>query len=36
MERRLAAITVADVVGHSRLIKADEEGTQAALRTEID
>ena len=27
MERRLAAILAADVVGYSRLIRADEEGT---------
>ena len=33
MERRLAAILVADVVGYSRLIRADEEGTIAALKT---
>lgn len=32
MERRLAAILAADVVGYSRLIRADEEGTIAALR----
>ena len=32
MERRLAAILVTDVVGHSRLIRADEEGTLAALK----
>ena len=31
MERRLAAIMAADVVGYSRLIRADEEGTLAAL-----
>lgn len=31
-ERRLAAIVSADVVGYSRLIEADEEGTIAALR----
>ncbi|MFQ5973771.1 MAG: adenylate/guanylate cyclase domain-containing protein, partial [Alphaproteobacteria bacterium] len=31
MERRLAAILAADVVGYSRLIHADEEGTLAAL-----
>ncbi|MHC4406413.1 MAG: adenylate/guanylate cyclase domain-containing protein [Planctomycetota bacterium] len=31
MERRLAAIMAADVVGYSRLIRADEEGTIAAL-----
>ena len=33
MERRLAAILVADVVGYSRLIGADEEGTLATLKT---
>ncbi len=32
MERRLAAILAADVVGYSRLIRADEEGTIAALQ----
>ncbi len=32
MERRLAAIMIADVVGYSRLIRADEEGTLAALK----
>lgn len=32
MKRRLAAILTADVVGYSRLIRADEEGTIAALR----
>ncbi len=31
MERRLAAILATDVVGHSRLIRADEDGTIAAL-----
>ncbi len=31
MERRLAAIFAADVVGYSRLIRADEEDTIAAL-----
>ena len=31
MERRLAAILVADVVGYARLIRVDEEGTIAAL-----
>ena len=29
VERRLAAIFVADVVGYSALIRADEEGTRA-------
>ncbi len=32
MERRLAAIMATDVVGYSRLIRADEEGTLEALR----
>ena len=32
MERRLAAILAADVVGYSRLIRADEEGTIVALK----
>ncbi len=32
MERRLAAIMAADVVGYSRMIRADEEGTIAALK----
>ncbi len=32
MERRLAAILATDVVGYSRLIGADEEGTIAALK----
>ncbi len=27
MKRRLAAILAADVIGYSRLIRADEEGT---------
>jgi adenylate cyclase len=31
-QRRLAAILAADVVGYSRLIRADEEGTLAALK----
>src|SRR5262245_6193085 len=31
-QRRLAAILVADVVGYSRLMEADEAGTLAALR----
>ncbi len=33
MERRLAAILAADVVGYSRLMGADEEGTLTALKT---
>ena len=32
VERRLAAILVADVVGYSRLMGADEAGTMAALK----
>src|SRR5256884_7525196 len=32
VERRLAAIMAADVVGYSRLMGADEEGTLAALK----
>jgi class 3 adenylate cyclase len=33
VQRRLAAILAADVVGYSRLMKADEEGTLARLKT---
>ncbi len=33
MERRLAAILAADVVGYSRLIREDEAGTLAALKS---
>jgi adenylate cyclase len=33
LERRLAAILAADVVGYSRLVGADEEGTLKALRS---
>ncbi len=36
MERRLAAILAADVVGYSRLVRADEEGTLRAYREVID
>lgn len=32
VQRRLAAILIADVVGYSRLMEADEEGTRARLR----
>ena len=32
MERRLAAILAADVVGYSRLMAADEAGTLRALK----
>ncbi len=31
MERRLAAILAADVVGYSRLVREDEEGTLRTL-----
>ncbi|AHC99597.1 adenylate/guanylate cyclase domain-containing protein [Leisingera methylohalidivorans] len=33
MERRLAAVLAADMVGYSRLMDADEQGTLARLRT---
>ena len=33
IERRLAAILSADVVGYSRLMEADEAGTLAALKS---
>jgi adenylate cyclase len=33
VQRRLAAILAADVVGYSRLVRSDEAGTLAALRT---
>ena len=33
MERRLAAVMAADVVGYSRLIRSDEAGTLAALKS---
>ncbi len=33
VERRLAAVLAADVVGYSRLMEVDEEGTLARLRT---
>ncbi|MGR3715823.1 MAG: adenylate/guanylate cyclase domain-containing protein [Thermohalobaculum sp.] len=36
MERRLAAILVADVVGYSRLMGADEEGTLTRLKAHRD
>ena len=32
VQRRLAAIAIADVVGYSRLIELDEAGTLAALK----
>ena len=36
MERRLAAILSADVVGYSRLMEADEEGTLKVLKEHLD
>lgn len=36
MERRLAAILAADVVGYSRLMGEDEAGTLKALRAQLD
>jgi adenylate cyclase len=33
MERRLTAIIAADVVGYSRLMRIDEAGTLAALKS---
>ena len=33
VQRRLAAILAADVVGYSRAIEADEEGTRVRLRS---
>jgi len=33
MERRLAAILAADVVGYTRLMQADEAGTLAARKS---
>ena len=32
VERRLAAIVAADIVGYSRLIESDENGTLAAIK----
>ena len=36
VQRRLAAILAADVVGYSRLMGVDEEGTLAAVKSHID
>ncbi|MHC4433736.1 MAG: adenylate/guanylate cyclase domain-containing protein, partial [Planctomycetota bacterium] len=36
VERRLAAIMVADVVGYSRLMGMDEAGTRAKFNTQLD
>src|SRR5262249_22719383 len=35
MERRLAAVLIADVVGYGRLSQIDEEGTRARFQTEL-
>lgn len=35
MERRLAAVLIADVVGYSRLSQIDEEGTRARFQTDM-
>ncbi len=35
VQRKLAAILAADVVGYSRLVREDEEGTLAAVRSDI-
>ncbi|CAN7281921.1 guanylate cyclase [Phyllobacterium sp. LjRoot231] len=35
MERRLAAVLIADVVGYSRLSRIDEEGTRARFQTDL-
>jgi adenylate cyclase len=35
MERRLAAVLIADVVGYSRLSQNDEEGTRASFRADL-
>ena len=35
MERRLAAVLIADVVGYSHLMEVDEEGTLRRLRGDL-
>ncbi|WP_271899299.1 hypothetical protein [Candidatus Phyllobacterium onerii] len=35
MERHLAAILIADVVGYGRLSRIDEEGTRAHFQTDL-
>jgi len=35
MERRLAAVMVADVAGYSRLSQLDEEGTRARFQADL-
>lgn len=36
MERHLAAVLIADVVGYGRLSQIDEEGTRALFRTDLN
>src|SRR3982750_1453006 len=36
MERRLAAIMIADVAGYTRLSQIDEEGTRRSFQTDMD
>src|SRR5262249_39497690 len=36
MERRLAAVLIADVVGYSRLSQIDEEGTRARFQADLE
>ena len=35
MERRLAAVLIADVVGYVRLSQADEEGTRTRFQADL-
>jgi adenylate cyclase len=35
MERRLAAVLIADVAGYSRLSRVDEEGTRARFLSDL-
>ena len=35
MERRLAAVMIADVAGYGRLSQADEEGTRARFQADL-
>ena len=35
MERRLAAVMIADVVGYGRLSQIDEEGTRARFQADL-
>jgi hypothetical protein len=36
MERRLAAVVIADVAGYGRLSQADEEGTRARFQADLN